>query len=248
MDPEPFARRNADRRTEESGGQKQLRSGALDDELIAAARATVGGGEVTVCHPSLMYRLFNQFWFGNRALDLVISHTKFAPMAVMPATGLGLPREYVAAKFYTGAALPDTPECRRALRDIVAAASQRMPIVLLDTGMATDEHEDYPFRDLPNVFSLRDRLEPGTNLGVQTAVIAGARGYIGTCGSLAWLAPMLGVDTIAVYAEDRFLLSHIFFATQVYRHTGAARFDALDLRAIMHLDLLTPAAAQDARP
>jgi len=247
IDPGPFARRNDERRTAESGGQKQLQSGSLDDELIAAARRTIGGGDVTVCHPALMYRLFNQFWFGHRALDLVVSHTKFAPIAVTPATGLDLPREYVAAKFYTGAALPDTPQCRRALRDIVAAAAQQTPVVLLDAGMATDEHEDYPFRDLPNVVSLRDRLTPASNLGVQTAVIAGARGFIGTCGSLAWLAPMLGVDTIAVYAEDRFLLSHIFFATQVYRHTVAGRFDALDLGAVMHLDLLTP-AAEAARP
>jgi hypothetical protein len=241
MTPESFASRNAARRTEESGGQKQLRVGALDDELVAAARAIAGASDVTVCHPSLMYRLFQQFWFGNRALDLVVSHTKFERMAATQTTGLDLPREYIAVKFYTGAALPDTPGCRSALRDIVAAAGQELPVVLLDSGMTTDEHEDYPFRGLPNVISLRDRLDPRTNLGVQTAVIAGARRFIGTCGSLAWLAPLLGVDTVAVYAEDRFLLSHIFFATQVYRHTGAARFDTLDLRAAVHLDLTTTA-------
>ena len=74
---------------------------------------------------------------------------------------------------------------------------------------------------------------------MQTAVIAGAQAFIGTCGSLAWLAPMLGVDTVAVYADERFLLSHIFFATHVYRQAGAARFDTLDLRAAMQLDLVT---------
>jgi len=56
-------------------------------------------------------------------------------------------------------------------------------------------------------------------------------------GSLAWLAPMLGIDTVAVYANDRFLASHIFFATHVYRQNGAARFDTLDLRGVMDLDL-----------
>jgi hypothetical protein len=249
MDPRTFARRNAERRTrDEAGGQKQTTTGPLDEELIETARRATGIDAADVCHPSLMYRLFNRFWFGNRALDLVTSHTKYLPPAVSRARIPGLPDEYVAAKFYTGAALPDIPGCRRALREIVASISEQIPVVLLNTGLAMDEHEDYLFRDLRNVMSLGDHLTPATNLGVQTQVIAGARGFVGTCGSLAWLAPMLGVDTVAVYAEDRFLLSHMFFATQVYRQMGAARFDTLDLRAAMHLELLTAAAAEEVWP
>jgi hypothetical protein len=114
---------------------------------------------------------------------------------------------------------------------------------MLDTGMATDEHEDYLFRDIPNVTSLRDRLQPTTNLGMQTAAISGAQRFIGTCGSLAWLAPLLGVDTLAVYSEERFLVSHVFCASQVYRQAGAARFDTLDLRVVTELDLLASGAA-----
>ena len=65
----------------------------------------------------LMYRLFNRFWFGNRALDLVLSRTRYVPMRVAaPPSDIGLPDRYIAAKFYTGAALPDTPESRQALR------------------------------------------------------------------------------------------------------------------------------------
>jgi ADP-heptose:LPS heptosyltransferase len=203
-----------------------------------------------------MYKLFSRFWYGNRALDLVTSHTRYVPAvrrfdgaAVRPGEGaavpsdLGLPDRYIAAKFYTGAALPGTPEARGALRELVRTAAARMPVVMLDTGMATDEHEDFMFRDIPNVTSLRDRLAPKTNLAVQTAAIAGAQGFIGTCGSLAWLAPLLGVDTLAVYSEERFLVSHIFFAAQAYRQAGAARFDTLDLRAVTELDLLASAAA-----
>jgi hypothetical protein len=155
---------------------------------------------------------------------------------------MGLPERYIAAKFYTGAALPDTTESRQALRGLVRAAARDLPVVMLDTGMATDEHEDYLFRDMPNVISLRDRLEPRANLGIQTRVIAGAQGYMGTCGSLAWIAPLLGVDTLAVYSEERFLVSHVFFATQAYRQIDAARFDTLDLRAAMQLDLMNVSA------
>ena len=242
LSPEEFGRRNRERhQREEAGGQKQTTIGPLDDALIAAARSAAGVKDGAICHPSLMYRLFSRFWYGNRALDLVTSRTRYVPLTATPVN-LGLPERYIAAKFYTGAALPGTPEARGALRELVRAASARMPVVMLDTGMATDEHEDYLFRDIPNVLSLRDRLVPATNLGVQTAAIAGAQGFIGTCGSLAWLAPLLGVDTLAVYSEERFLVSHIFFATQAYRQAGAARFDTLDLRSITELDLLASAA------
>ena len=243
LSPEEFGRRNRERhQREEAGGQKQTTIGHLDDELIAAARSAAGVKDAAICHPSLMYRLFSRFWYGNRALDLVTSRTRYVPLPAT-AVNLGLPERYIAAKFYTGAALPGTPEARGALRELVRTAAARMPVVMLDTGMATDEHEDYLFRDIPNVLSLRDRLVPATNLGVQTAAIAGAQGFIGTCGSLAWLAPLLGVDTLAVYSEERFLVSHIFFATQAYRQAGAARFDTLDLRSVTELDLLTSAAA-----
>jgi hypothetical protein len=252
--PEEFGRRNRERhQREESGGQKQTTIGPFDEALIAAAQSATGARNPAICHPSLMYRLFSRFWYGNRALDLVTSHTRYLPAPARtpappsrrpaPPSDLGLPEHYIAAKFYTGAALPGTPEARAALRELVRTAAARMPVVMLDTGMATDEHEDYLFRDIPNVTSLRDRLLPPTNLGVQTDAIAGAQGFIGTCGSLAWLAPLLGVDTLAVYSEERFLVSHLFFAAQAYRQAGAARFDTLDLRAVTELDLLASAAA-----
>ena len=246
--PEEFSRRNRERhQRQESGGQKQTSIGPLDEQLISAARIATGMKDAAVFHPSLMYRLFSRFWYGNRALDLVASHTRFnRTLAAAHHRTLalsGLPERYVAAKFYTGAALPGTPESRGALRELVRAAASRMPVVVLDTGMTTDEHQDYLFRDIPNVTSLRDRFTPSANLGLQTAAIAGAQGFIGTCGSLAWLAPLLGVDTLAVYSEERFLVSHIFFAAQAFRQAGAARFDTLDLRAVTELDLLANAAA-----
>jgi hypothetical protein len=237
MAPEIFAQRNADRRDrDESGGQKQITPGALDREMAAIAQRVAGTGEAALCHPGLMYRLFNEYWFGHRALDLVLSHTRYRPLVMPAPAAIPLPDRYVAVKFYTGAALPDTPEHRRGLRDIVRALAAKTPVVMLDTGMATDEHEDYLFRDIDGVMSLGEHLTPANNLGVQTQVIAGAQTFVGTCGSLAWLAPMLGVDTVAVYAADRFLTSHVFFARHVYRQMDAARFDTLDLRAAMELE------------
>jgi len=165
----------------------------------------------------------------------------------VPVIDLRLPERFIAAKFYTGAALPDTPECRRGLRDLVRQAAAEMPVVMLDTGLATDEHEDYLFADIPNVTSLRAQLEPRTNLGLQTAVVAASQGFLGTCGSLAWLAPMLGVRTVAVYADERLLTTHLYLARQVFRRMNAAPFETLDLGPALQLDLLAPAVQESSR-
>jgi hypothetical protein len=200
-------------------------------------------------HPSLMYRLFRHFWLGNRAVDHVLRHVDHRRIASPPPPAhIQLPPRYVAAKFYASAALADDPAHRAALRGLLAAIALRTPVVLLDTGLTLDDHQDYLFRDIPHVTSLRAALDVRSNLGVQTAVIAGAERFIGTCGSVAWIAPLLGVDTVAVYTDDRFLATHLYFARQVYRQCGAARFEPLDLRAAVELDVLAaPAAARQVR-
>ena len=62
-------------------GRSRRRSGRSTTTLIAAARAATASGMRAICHPSLMYRLFSRFWYGNRALDLVTSHTRYIPAA-----------------------------------------------------------------------------------------------------------------------------------------------------------------------
>jgi hypothetical protein len=236
------ARNDARRSVEEDGGQKQSGQGALDAEVVELVRARLGMGAVRVCHPSLMYRLFRQFWLANRAFDVVNAHARFtrmtAPQVVDPSR---LPRDYVAVKFYTGATIADMPAHRSALREIVRRLARERSVVLLDTGMSLDEHEDYVFSGVENVTSLRGLLTPQNNLAVQTQVIAGASSFVGTCGSVAWLAPLVGVPAVAVYADDRFLLSHLFVARQAYRYAGGAPFLPLDLQGAAALGALNPA-------
>jgi len=135
-------------------------------------------------------------------------------------------------KFYTGQALPDTPYNRDTLYRFVERLAARMPVVLLDTAWTVDEHHDYAFDAIPGVITLRPSLDPQTNLGLQTRVIAGARLFLGTCGGLAWLAPLLGVETLAVYEDDRYLSAHLYAAGYAYRYTKAARFSALNVTAL----------------
>jgi ADP-heptose:LPS heptosyltransferase len=104
-------------------------------------------------------------------------------------------------------------------------------VVLLDTGLALDEHQDYLFDGIANVTRMGPHLTPHTNLGVQTEIIRRADRFVGTCGSLAWLAPMLGTDTLAIYQDDHLLTSHLYAARHAYATMKAARFTALDLGA-----------------
>ena len=177
------------------------------------------------------------FWHGVRSLDFLLRHADYRRISCPSSPAVGpLPAGYAAVKFYTGPAVPDVPANRALLHTLVTRLAERMPVVLLDTAWTVDEHRDYTFDGIPGVTTLRPSLDPRTNLGVQTEVIAGARLFVGTCGGLAWLAPLLGVETLAVYDDDRYLTSHLYAARYAYRRAAAARFSTLSLTALRGID------------
>ena len=47
-------------------------------------------------------------------------------------------------------------------------------------------------------------------------------------------SPLIGVETIAVYADDRYLNAHLYAARYAYRRTQAARFSALNIGVSFH--------------
>jgi hypothetical protein len=233
-----------------AGGRlKQRDVSDLDRRLIAAASSALGLRDASVLHPSLMFRWFAPFWSGYEGVGFVDRHTRFARVAP-PATAapglperLGgvppvpLPAEYVAVKFYSARALPDRPAVRAHLHSIVAALAEQWPVVQLDTGLAVDDHADYDVGDSPRVISVAARLTPAANLAEQTRIIAGARLFVGTCGSLAWLAPLLGVDTVPVFTDAEFLHAHLHVARRAYGRLGVARFSPLDLGGVLDAGL-----------
>ena len=210
-----FAARNIARAAAGGGTLKQHQSSSMDEEILALVKQRDGLGSARVLHPSLLCRLFQQFWLGHRPASFLERRTKYSliesPSAALPA----LPHDYVAVKFYTAASLPPTPTNRRLLQSIVLKLAETRDMVMLDTGLTLDDHEDYTFAAAARVHSVRDVLRPEDNLAVQTAVIARARSFVGTCGSVAWLAPLLGVDTTAIFADAR------FFYTGICRWRGA---------------------------
>ncbi len=227
IDPAEFARRTGER-----GATKQLEVSAFDRDVVQIVERVVGE-RVAVLHPSLMYRLFSLFWSGQRAQSFLDAHTRYEPIVAPRMLDAGrLPRDYVAVKFYAARSLPDTPDVRRTLAWFVESLAERTNVVLLDTGLVLDEHADYPFSPSGRIISAKPWMTPSNNLGVQTQIIAGAQAFVGTCGSVAWLAPMLGVNTSAVYMDPKWLHAHLGVMLRASHRAGAGRFAAVDLRAL----------------
>jgi hypothetical protein len=231
------ARNEARQAAHEGGGRKQSRRSELDDWLLQRAGVAGGNGHAGVLHPSTLFRMFRDVWQGNLPLDFLLTRADFARVARPPRPACaGLPAEYVAVKFYSGTALPDTPDNVDLVRAMVRRIAAHVPLVILDTGLAVDDHRDYTFDDIPGAIGARQWMTARTNLGLQSALIAHARYFLGTCGGLAWLAPFMGVPTVAVYADDAFLRPHLTIARLAGTKVDAAEFASLDLRAVKRLD------------
>jgi hypothetical protein len=237
MPPAEYAARNAERSSGEGGTIKQRTVSAMDRDIVAAAEERIGARGARLLHPLLMYQLFHQFWLGHRAPAFLDNHTRYARVAAPDVPLPPLPPRFTAVKFYTAVTLPPTPFIHRTVQSMVLALAQRTPVVMLDTGLTLDDHEDYSFELAARVHSLREHLDPRDNLAVQTAVIGRAESFVGTCGALAWLAPMLGVNTTAVFANPEFLHGHLQVARRVYANIGGGRFSPLDISALDQLGL-----------
>ncbi|MGE3274287.1 MAG: hypothetical protein AB7O67_04190 [Vicinamibacterales bacterium] len=232
MTPSEFAVRNEARRAAGEGSHKQLALSELDAALVAVARARPGFADAVVVHPSDMYQLFRQFWLGHRGPSFVQERTRFTRLEGPGAFNLSrLPADFVAVKAYTAQSLPDSPANRAVLRSVIATLAAHTDVVTLDTGLAVDDHADYELERHPRVHNLAGLLTPANNLELQTEVMARARGFVGTCGSLTWLAPMLGVPTVALFSDARFLHAHLYLARKVYLDMGAAPFQTVDVTA-----------------
>jgi hypothetical protein len=236
MSPDEYAAGNAQRSVEDRGTLKQFGVSSMDQRIVADVQRRIGASRTRVLHPSFLYQLFHQFWLGHRPPSFLEKRTRYRRIAAPDVALPPLPAEFVAVKFYTAASLPPTEPVRRALQSLVVGLAERTPVVLLDTGLALDDHEDYSFA-ASRIHSVRDVLQPRDNLAVQTAIISRASSFVGTCGALAWLAPMLGVDTTAVLADARFLHGHLQVARRVYQLMGGGRFSPLDISAFDQLGL-----------
>ena len=213
------------------GTRKQRHVGTVDCQVIDRMAAD-SGRPVSVLHPSYLYALSAAYldgFAGVRSLSEVLkpARVEAPPRRLVP----GLPDEYVAAKFYFSASFPDTPANRAFVDATLEKVSSRWPVVVLQTGVAVDEHQTYASGRCIDLSSLGASMTPATNLEIQTAVVAHARAFIGTYGGFAYLAPLCGVPATVFHSEDEFYEHHRQLADVTFSRLHLPPLTVLPTRA-----------------
>jgi hypothetical protein len=213
--------------------KKQHGVGSFDREILRRVIEATGIGRPALLHPGLMYRAFRPFWHQQTTVHRVDDYTHYERMQVTPNPALSarLPRDYVAVRFYFSSSFPDTPENRAFAESMVRGLAQSTDVVMLGPGFRVDDHRDFTPAASSRIHAVDDLMTPARNLEIQTAVIAGARAFVGTYGGYAYLAPFCNVPAIAFYANrDGFHAYHLELADRVFRRMNTASLVALDVR------------------
>jgi hypothetical protein len=207
--------------------RKQRTLRLFDRQLLRQARQGMDS-RASVLHPAMMYALYAPYWMQQTSLRWV---QQFAtPARVQPPViaGLQLPREYVALRFYFSKCFPETPANQALVASIVQSLTMDTHVVLLGSGVSLDEHRDVEADRSDRVHTVDHLMRPETNLAVQTAVIAGARAFIGTYGGFSYLAPLCGVDTIALYSRRNYYAHHLDFAQHLFKDVAGGSLTVMD--------------------
>lgn len=197
-----------------------------DRTLVERAAKRLSLADYALLHPSvyfkLMYRLRDL-----GAWSQVDRVSAFARIEA-PEVDFGLPDSYIAVRFYSSAALPASPESREVVDDVLRGLARRLPLVDLDPRFGRDDHA--PLTAAQADIRLGDRGIPvARNLAVQTAVVARAAAFVGTYGGLAYLPPLLGVPSLALYTEPTFFHQHLERAERLFRGDDWGAFAAVDV-------------------
>lgn len=233
--------------------KKQRRVGAFDAYILERVRATPGLAHAELLHPGMMYRLLNPFYKEVATAARVAAYTQHERLRGPDVAALAdLPSRYVAARFYFSDCFPDTPANRAFVAGTIDGISRQTPVVLLNAPFEVDDHRDVSPRDVKSgtfareggrVLSIADRMTPEQNLGLQTAVIAGARSFVGTYGGYSYLAPFLGVGAVAFYSDRTFKPHHLHLAQRVFDQLGGATVVPLDVGELPLIHLAVSGAA-----
>jgi hypothetical protein len=223
VSPEEF-RAAHDRRVRDLGEQKQTQLTEFERLVVANAASGAGIASWSLVHPSRMYDLFMPFWWGHLQTPWVHERAQYRRMAP-PAAGLGctvpgLPDSYVAVKFYFNECFPANEANRAFVRETLRQLTGQGEVVALSTGLNIDDHggcrvDEFGVRHLP------EGIPPARNLCVQTAVVAGARAFVGTYGGFSYLAPFHGVPSFACYSDaSGFSPRHLAMAREAFDRIG----------------------------
>jgi len=234
-------------RWDKAGHQKQYDVAQMDHDIVARAARHLGLEHVQLLHPSTMYRLLRFYWFEKAGVRLLTRHTEYQALLPMERSAAlkDLPADYVAVRFYFRPSFPDTPENRRFAADVIRSISRETAVVLLNTGLRLDDHEDLNPID-GRIFRVDHLMALERNLEVQTEIISRARAFVGTYGGLAYLAPFYGVPSISFYSTDSELIPAHFDTAWRLARTLQVPVAAVPTAAAGWLRLVLETAGQPA--
>lgn len=212
----------------------------------------------SVLHPAMMYALLAPYWDQRTSLQWVHQFASFTRIQPPAVSNLRLPREYVAVRFYFSKCFPETPENQALVSGLIQSLAAETDVVLLGGGVPLDEHRDVAQgpkgpglraggRTSTRIHTVGGLMQPATNLAVQTAIIGGAKAFIGTYGGFSYLAPLCGVDTVALYSRRNFYPHHLYLAQQVFAAIDGGSLTVMDGATWPLARYLAAAVSQPAR-
>jgi hypothetical protein len=112
----------------------------------------------------------------------------------------------------------------------------------MSTSVRLDEHSDFQTTGHSGLYVVDAHTVPHRNLELQSRIISGARGFIGTYGGFSYLAPFYGVRSVSFFSRRYgFEPHHLELADRVFDKLLPGGFVALHRCA---MDLVEPAVAR----
>jgi hypothetical protein len=207
LSPQEFRAANEER-WREVGSQKQRYESDVEERLLDRLQSSGAiPADYELLGPSSMYRPFWRSWTEAAPGNLVERSTLYTALPPPPLPeGLELPDEFIVVKWYFRPSLPNTPQNRVRIREITQELAERTPVVLLHENPRLDDHEEVDLSPVPGLRAALRGVPPERNLEVQSAIIARAKGYVGTYGGLGYVPMVYGVPS-RLYASDTDQLS-----------------------------------------
>jgi len=192
-------------RARKTGMIKQLDWTPFDREVVREVAETLGLKKYQTLHPLWMYRALQPYWLMQRGLNWLeqqVPYAFFLNQPELPAP-IQLPEQFVAVKFYFRSTFPYKHHTVELAKYAVQMLAEQQPVVVLNTGLHADDHQDLEFKNKPNVIQLRDlaTITQENGLHWQGAIMARALGFVGTYGGMAQLAQRFGRPCVTFYTD-----------------------------------------------
>jgi hypothetical protein len=176
-----------------------------------------------------MYRALHAGWQWNER-RLLSDCLRPEPLPPPPVCEAELPTRYVAVKLYSNDCLPASREISARTHALIEALAGRVPVVMLNAPDTPDDHAPIG-QGTPNVLDVSTLLAPSRNLAVQTAIVGAAEGLLTTYGGFAYLGPLLGVPTTALFEVETGNPAHLEVLERTATTLGAPRLRLHNVRS-----------------